>query len=39
MEDIDPQRFVLMRELRMNAASTTDRRFEEAGFDVLLPLA
>lgn len=29
--------FVLMRELKMTAALTTDRHFKEAGFEVLLP--
>jgi uncharacterized protein len=29
--------FVLMRELDMTAALTTDRHFIEAGFEVLLP--
>ena len=30
--------FVLMRELKMNAALTTDRHFVEAGFEALLPV-
>jgi len=29
--------FVLMRELKMTAALTTDRHFKAAGFEVLLP--
>jgi predicted nucleic acid-binding protein len=29
--------FVLMRELKISQALTTDRHFSEAGFDVLLP--
>ena len=31
--------FVLMRELKITAALTTDRHFKEAGFEVLLPMA
>ncbi|MBS0366301.1 MAG: type II toxin-antitoxin system VapC family toxin [Proteobacteria bacterium] len=31
--------FVLMRELKIAAALTTDRHFKEAGFEVLLPTA
>ena len=31
--------FVLMRELRMTQALTTDRHFIEAGFEALLPVA
>jgi predicted nucleic acid-binding protein len=31
--------FVLMRELKITAALTTDRHFKEAGFEVLLPTA
>ena len=31
--------FVLMRELRMTQALTTDRHFSEAGFEALLPVA
>jgi predicted nucleic acid-binding protein len=31
--------FVLMRELKITAALTTDRHFKEAGFDLLLPMA
>ena len=35
----DCSSFVLMRELRLAAALTTDRHFREAGFEVLLPMA
>lgn len=31
--------FVLMRELKMSQALTTDRHFAEAGFEILLPTA
>jgi len=30
--------FIIMRELHVSAALTTDRRFREAGYEVLLPI-
>ena len=35
----DCSSFVVMHELRLNRALTTDRHFEEAGMEVLLPIA
>jgi predicted nucleic acid-binding protein len=35
----DRTSFVVMNELKIRAALTTDRHFKEAGFEVLLPMA